>query len=210
MDAFVSRKNRSSPVPWISINWDGWQLSQEDNKQRAGFGSSQAELAIKPKEGIEAFQRIISAKLAGQVIVSTADLQSRIRQWVDLESLQGEQLQTRPASLSEHARPELQTDYIAPRNDLERSIAAIWQNLLGLKQVGIEDDFFELGGHSLLAIQYLSRLRQNFQVEIPMRSFFERPTVAGQAEIIEVTLIKEIEALTEEEVAALQSEERVS
>jgi amino acid adenylation domain-containing protein len=209
MDAFVSRKNRTSPVPWISINWDGWQLRQEDYQHRPGFGSSQAELAIKSEEGIEAFQRIIAAKMAGQVVVSTADLQSRIRQWVDLEALQNKQVQSRSAAISEHARPELQTDYIAPRNDLERSIAAIWQNLLGLKQVGVQDNFFEIGGHSLLAIQYLSRLRQIFQVEIPMHSLFEMPTIAAHGEIIEEMLIKEIEALTEEEVVALQREDHV-
>ena len=101
MDTFVSERNRTSPVPWISVNWDGWRLRREDHRQSAGLGSAQAELAIKPSEGVEAFQRIISVKTAGQVIVSTADLQSRIRQWIDLESLQGEQPQNQPDLISE-------------------------------------------------------------------------------------------------------------
>jgi NAD(P)-dependent dehydrogenase (short-subunit alcohol dehydrogenase family) len=204
MDTFVYGRNRVSPIPWISVNWDGWQLREKDYPQSAGLGSAQAELAIKPQEGVEAFQRIISTKMAGQVIVSTGDLQSRIRKWIDLESLEGESQQNRTIPPSGHSRPELPTDYVAPRNDLERSIAAIWQALLGLERIGIHDNFFELGGHSLLAIQYLSRLRKVFQVDVPIHMLFEKPTVAGHGEVIEEALIEEIEALTEEEAAALR------
>jgi acyl carrier protein len=204
MDTFVYGRNRVSPVPWISVDWDGWRLSRENHPQSDGLGLTQAELAIKPKEGLEAFQRVISAKMTGQVIVSTGDLHHRIRQWIDLDSLQREQSQGRKLSLSGHSRPALQTDHVAPRSELEQRIGAIWQDLLGIEQIGIHDNFFELGGHSLLVIQYLSRLRQSFQVEISIQSLFERPTVAGHGEIVEEALIKEIEALTEEEVASLQ------
>jgi hypothetical protein len=204
MDTFVSQRNRISPVPWISVNWDGWRLKQEDGQQSVGLGATQAELAIRPNEGVEAFQRIISLKMAGRVIVSTGDLHSRIRQWIELETLQDEQLQNQSVRISGHSRPELKTGYVSPRTELERSIGAIWQNLLGLNRIGIHDNFFELGGHSLLAIQYLSRLRQTFQVEIGIHSLFEKPTIAGHGEIVEEALIKEIEALTEEEVANLR------
>src|SRR5262249_10319735 len=162
------------------------------------------ELAIKPEEGVEAFQRIISAKMAGRIIVSTGDLQSRLRQWINPDSLLGEQQRNRPIPVTGHSRTGVQTTYISPRNDLERSIAAIWQDLLGVEQISIHDDFFELGGHSLLAIQCLSCLRQAFQVDIPIRSLFEKTTIAEQGEIIEEALLKEIEALTEEEVANLR------
>jgi hypothetical protein len=94
--------------------------------------------------------------------------------------------------------------YVAPRNDLELSIAVIWQDLLGIEQIGVHDSFFELGGHSLLAIQYMSRLWRAFQVEISIHSLFEKSTIAEHAELIEETLIQEIEALTEEEVTNLQ------
>jgi acyl carrier protein len=60
------------------------------------------------------------------------------------------------------------------------------QTLLGITEIGVEDNFFELGGHSLLAIQAVSQLREEFQVDIPMRQFlFESPTVAGIAKIVE-------------------------
>ena len=75
--------------------------------------------------------------------------------------------------------------YLAPRNDMEASLAAIWAEVLGLSQVGVMSNFFELGGHSLRATQVISRVQKTFGVELPLRSLFETPTVAGLAEKIE-------------------------
>ncbi|MEP0858568.1 amino acid adenylation domain-containing protein [Trichocoleus sp. DQ-U1] len=83
------------------------------------------------------------------------------------------------------ARPELESAYIAPRTAIEEVVAGIWTQVLGLEQVGMRDRFFDLGGHSLLATQVMSRLREAFQVELPLRYLFESPTVAGLAERIE-------------------------
>ncbi|TBU72197.1 non-ribosomal peptide synthase/polyketide synthase [Phytopseudomonas daroniae] len=70
-------------------------------------------------------------------------------------------------------RDALQRAYRAPGNDLERGLAAIWSEMLGVQRVGLDDDFFELGGHSLLATRIVSRARQAFAVELPLRSLFE-------------------------------------
>lgn len=71
----------------------------------------------------------------------------------------------------------LEETYVAPRTVLEEVIAAIWVETLGLKRIGVHDNFFEVGGHSLLAMQVISRIREEFHIELPVRSFFDGMTV---------------------------------
>ena len=90
-----------------------------------------------------------------------------------------------PSSSTAQPRPLLGTAYQAPRNDLERQVAELWQELMGLEPIGVEDDFFELGGHSLLATEVTARLRRAFGVDIALRDLFEdNPTVARVATLI--------------------------
>ena len=76
--------------------------------------------------------------------------------------------------------------FVPPRTPMEKQLAEIWAAVLGIKSVGIHDNFFELGGHSLLTVQMLYRVRETFQVELPLLSVFQAPTVAGLAETINV------------------------
>ena len=78
-------------------------------------------------------------------------------------------------------RPELTENFVAPRTNIEEVLAAIWAEVLKIEKVGIYDNFFELGGHSLLATQVISRVRQAFQVELPLHRLFESATVADFA-----------------------------
>lgn len=109
------------------------------------------------------------------------------------------------------ARPELEQAFIAPRNEVEQTLANIWAEVLRLDQIGINDNFFDLGGHSLLATQVISRVQIAFNVELPLRAIFENPTVAGlgmtlvqsqadqagEAELLRV--LEELEHLSEDE-----------
>ncbi|MEH2177512.1 non-ribosomal peptide synthetase [Nostoc sp.] len=74
--------------------------------------------------------------------------------------------------------------FVAPRTPIEERVAEIWSNVLGLKNIGVHDNFLALGGHSLLAFQILCRIRDIFQVELPMRHFFEAPTISEIADSI--------------------------
>jgi amino acid adenylation domain-containing protein len=78
-------------------------------------------------------------------------------------------------------RPRLSGRYTPPRTPFERVLGGIWEEVLGIRSIGIEDNFFELGGHSLLVSQIISRVRDVFQVEVPMQRLFEAPTIAELA-----------------------------
>ncbi|MBV9124022.1 MAG: AMP-binding protein, partial [Planctomycetes bacterium] len=75
-------------------------------------------------------------------------------------------------------------EWLAPRSAEEEVVAGIWAEVLGRQRVGVRDNFFELGGHSLLATQVLSRLRQIYPVNLPLRTLFEEPTVENLAALI--------------------------
>lgn len=190
MDAYARMKRRAASR-WMSVNWDGWRFEQEERAMGAV-----AELAMAPEEGVEAFERALSLLAfdssgfdtdgVAELVVSTGDLEARMRQWIN-PGLKPDQASAMQAAGDEqsHPRPGLATAYVAPRKRREREIAAMWRQALGIDEIGIYDNFFELGGHSLLATQIVSRLRDLYRVELPLRRMFEAPTVAGLAEIIE-------------------------
>ena len=100
-------------------------------------------------------------------------------------------------------------EYVAPKTEIEKAIAQIWQNALKLERIGIHDNFFELGGNSLSATQVITQMRQTFQIEITIRHFFEAPTIAEQAQVIQqqpkqtledIETIKKVERNSNEEI----------
>ena len=92
-----------------------------------------------------------------------------------------------PTQIS-YPRPSLSSSYIAPRNEVEQRIVNVWEELLGIKGLGIEDDFFELGGHSLLAVEIEIELQDIFNIDLPLSSIYEVPTVVSLAEHIQSIL----------------------
>ncbi|MFZ5603862.1 MAG: amino acid adenylation domain-containing protein [Pseudomonadota bacterium] len=75
--------------------------------------------------------------------------------------------------------------YVAPRNETEEKLAAIWSEVLGVDRIGVHDSFFDLGGHSLLAARAVSKFRHTFNVDIPLRALFELHTIADIAQYLE-------------------------
>ena len=84
----------------------------------------------------------------------------------------------------DQSRPDTEKDYVAARNVIEEMLASIWADVLRIERLGITDDFFELGGHSLNATQVVSRIREAFHVEMPLRTMFESPTVEGLGQAV--------------------------
>jgi amino acid adenylation domain-containing protein len=93
-----------------------------------------------------------------------------------------------------------QVTYVAPRTQTEKVLAGIWAEVLGLEQVGIEDNFFDLGGHSLLAMRMVSRVLQEFSVELPLRELFAAPTIAGLSLRIEAPRARGASVLRKERI----------
>jgi len=81
------------------------------------------------------------------------------------------------AAVEPRAEAQPAKDAVAPRNDYERDVAAVWAELLGVDEIGVGDDFFELGGDSLLLMRVLARIEQRFGVELPLSALFPEPTV---------------------------------
>jgi amino acid adenylation domain-containing protein len=83
---------------------------------------------------------------------------------------------------------EVDEDFVAPRNALEEVVAGVWSELLGVDRVGVYEDLFELGAHSISLTRAAARLRERFNVEVPLQCFFDSPTVAGVAAALETSL----------------------
>ncbi len=172
MDVFAQNRDDAATT-WLSIDWDAWQTE----------GPRGDKPAIDAEQGMAALDRVLQTDTPPRLVVSTADLDSRIRDWI-LQEAVTQKVAKKDKAVKGHARPTLATDYEAPRDAIEGGLAEIWQELLGFEQIGIHDHFADLGGHSLLATQLISRIRDQFQVEIPLHELFNTPTIAGQAMVI--------------------------
>jgi acyl-coenzyme A synthetase/AMP-(fatty) acid ligase len=93
--------------------------------------------------------------------------------------------------------------YAAPETSLQRRLAVLWGEVLGVERVGLHDNFFELGGHSLLATRLVARIREELATDVPLRALFEAVTVAELAAILEQRSARALSAETLDEMAAL-------
>ncbi|MCE9667447.1 SDR family NAD(P)-dependent oxidoreductase [Myxococcus stipitatus] len=175
LDAFATMRSRRPGPRWSSVTWDGWPA------EASGAGktvqTSIDQFAMSPAEAVEAFRRVVESPLAGQVVVSTGNLDARVAQWVRREGAGGK----KEGGGTLHARPTLGTEYVAPTDDVEHALVRVWQEQLGLEQLGIHDNFFDLGGNSLLWLKIVGRLKRELGRDVPLTSVFEAPTVATLA-----------------------------
>lgn len=115
-----------------------------------------------------------------------------------------------PDAVLAHERPSsLPSEYVAPRTELEETIAAIWGKLMGYQGIGVFDDFFLLGGDSLSAAQVAGRLRDSFSVAISVKEAFDLRTIEAQARAVEELLIERLVLISDDEAEALLAEMNV-
>lgn len=182
LDSFASRK--ATATPWIfSVNWDTWKEigMALDTEVPAALQEAKSRLlatGITSTEGIEAFEQILASGLP-HVIMSTRDFQSRLEREA---AFTADALPLASGAGPVHERPQLTTEFRPPETPTEKTLAQIWENVLGVHRIGADDDFFDLGGHSLLATQVISRIREECGVDFPMPSFFNHPTLAAMAD----------------------------
>ncbi len=131
---------------------------------------------ILPDEGADMFLRALGQNRS-QIFVSSMDLNTLVQQ-SDASS------NSTKASVQRFERPALETDFVKPSNDIERNLAGFWQTLLGVDQVGVQDDFFDLGGHSLIAVRLFAMVKKSYRIEFPISVLFEAPTIEKCAALI--------------------------
>lgn len=216
LDTFA-RYQTAKGIPTIAINWGMWK---NDNWIRSQTGMPlemqlhmeqlQEQYGITAKEGTHVMNRILTSDYS-QVIVSTQDIHSAIHEFNQYDTLQSS---THSHRANDHRKQTADT-YVAPRDETERKIADIWQDLFGIPAISTKANFFELGGNSLLSIQLVTRLRNTFYNDIPMDILFQSPTIVelaqaitmsqiGQEEMDEIErMLSEIEKMSPEELSLM-------
>jgi acyl carrier protein len=184
LDAFANQRSVKNgaftvAINWSAFQWDQWMLPATTNPSlQEQLQQNLMRNGTSAGEGAQIFKRIIGDTLS-QVIVCPQDLASLIEQTDNFTVTSF--LEVTKTSTETHPRPALSTPYVEPGNEIEQTIASIWQESFGITQVGVEDNFFDLDGNSLLAIQIVTRLRRAFDIELPMTSLFDAPTVSKLA-----------------------------
>lgn len=144
---------------------------KRDQYRLVGYVASESSL----NERLEEVRRFLTARLPHYMVPS-------IILWLETMPLSA------TGKVNRHALPAPETTTgevaprVAPRNQVEESLAELWKSVLQVPEAGIHDHFFEQGGHSLLATQLVSRIRELFEVDVSLPALFERPTIAALAE----------------------------
>ncbi|MEU1904650.1 SDR family NAD(P)-dependent oxidoreductase [Streptomyces hygroscopicus] len=196
LDAFATAEDGAGRVAHrvVSVGWGAWQFDRWQAEAYAAAPEllerarrSREEFGFTEEEGTAALGRAIAAGPAHLYALNQPleDLVATMRTLADPSALAGEGAAA-PAG-QRHPRPELRVPYTAPGTETERRVAHVWQELLGLEQVGAHDPFFELGGTSLVGLAMVNRLGAEFGTELAAASLFEHPTVAQLARLLDAS-----------------------
>jgi iturin family lipopeptide synthetase A len=169
LDAFSIRHNQERKQKrdgrWIIVDWDG--TNAEDTA--------------------DAMRRILFHDTLEHVIFSVGgDLEERIARWVKLQGMEmhREDKAKEGKSAALYSRPELSNPYTSPRDSTEQKLADIWQHFFGIDKIGVTDDLFDLGADSLKMINIIAIIQKELKVTIPIKEFFDHPTIESTARYI--------------------------
>ncbi|MCM2547868.1 type I polyketide synthase [Burkholderia glumae] len=171
-----ARSASSASCAWSVIDWDAWAFfkdTREDGNADIGIDH----YAISEEEGLAVLGRLAALGWPAHVVVASGDLLGRYRNWV-----LGERDDAAPAAVELAPRPPLKDELVPPRNEVERVLAALWSECVGVQPVGIRDNFFELGGHSLIALKLVEGINQALDWDLAAIDMFRFPTIERLAE----------------------------
>jgi acyl carrier protein len=218
MDAAAVAFSERGKLPVVTIDWDAWQADRWQERTltqlpelREQFKRWRAEFGIRAEEGLEVLERVLGSGLR-RVVVSPRDVSEAIAAHdMMARSVLGQERRTDTPTA-----PATGADLSAT----EERVIAIWRDVLGVTAPDPNASVLDLGGHSLMMLQVVARLKQEFQIEVPVRALFDNPTVAGLAAFLDgllrtpqasedadepndlARLLAEVEQLTPEEVSA--------
>jgi acyl transferase domain-containing protein len=201
LDTFAHQYTQQTGTFAVAVNWNAWREvgmavdTSVPEDVRESLRGAMLSSGITNAEGIEAFERILALAAENQVAVSPNDLAmlGLAAALPDDEKLAAPAAGASDApsaapsarSSTYHPRPPLPTPYAAPSSDAEKTICGVWQDLLGIEPVGVNDNFFDLGGHSLLAVRVMMQVNQILKTDIPVAKLYDGLTVAFLAGLVE-------------------------
>jgi len=187
IEQFIIRKLAPNFQFGIAPSSTTSELEFDQNEERAAEKQlSPAELAFRhslkqgilPEEGTKALDTVLASAAQSEVIVSSMDLDA-LRQQATMVVKE-----EKSGDASKFARPNLESEYVEAKDDIERTLVGFWEELLGVNQVGVRDSFFDLGGHSLIAVRLFAKIKKMWHVEYPISVLFEAPTIEQCANLI--------------------------
>jgi acyl transferase domain-containing protein/acyl carrier protein len=179
--AYAYKQKCLGEQPWTIQCWDSWiiEWGQVKELMPASVFNRVVPSILTDQEGIQCFEHSFSIKDAIEYVISATNLTDRYRRWIiNLNSSQESNF------TQKQRRPDLTEKYIAPQTQIEKDLEKIFSDLLGITNIGINDDFYEIGGHSLLGISLVNELRKKFSIETTLYSFMQGRTIKALAQYI--------------------------